>query len=185
MRQNEICPLLISDVKTIGSHLCFEVEWTFDEEEQGTSGTTKSIKTLAALRIIPVHPELIRLGFLRYLEEVRAICGNKRLFPDLSLSKSGSYAANYSKWFANFLDHVGVTDSKKNFHSFRHTFRDAARRADMSPDRARWLGGWKGTGSDARYGRDKEVEAQVLGEEIGKIAYPGLDLDHLLPELSL
>ena len=182
MRQNEICPLLASDVKNIGPYPMFQVAW--DDESEGelpSDGVLKSVKTEAGLRIVPVHPQLIRLGFMDYVESVKTTSPRGRLFPDLTLSKSGSYSANYSKWFAHFLDQVGITDKKKNFHSFRHTFRDAIRLTDMPPERRNAICGWRNAGAEDVYGKAKEVIAETLTAEIGKVSYRTLNLDHLLP----
>jgi integrase len=42
-------------------------------------GEGKSVKTAGSRRPVPMHPELIRLGFLRYIEERRKQ-GDARLF---------------------------------------------------------------------------------------------------------
>ena len=169
MRLNEICQLVEDDIVQIARHDVFLVQ----PSEDGS----RRVKTEAAERVIPIHPELKRLGFLGFVSERRRIGTGSRLFPDLAVASTGYASDNFSKWFARFLDHLGIDHPRKNFHSFRHTFRDALRAADVSLERARLLGGWTSGDTDARYGGSKEVEATSLSAEIGKIAYPGLILN--------
>jgi hypothetical protein len=51
------------------------------------------------------------------------------------------------------------------------------REAYLSPDVARALGGWAGTGTDDHYGAG--LRPSTLAQEIAKVRYPGLDLSHL------
>jgi len=58
LRLDEACQLSIEDVKEIDGVWCFDVN-----DSQG-----KKLKTLSSNRIVPVHPALISLGFLEYVE---------------------------------------------------------------------------------------------------------------------
>jgi len=82
----------------------------------------KTLKTKQSERIVPLHPELRRLGFLRFVEEVGHSGGTDAwLFEAISPeSKDGAKA--WSKWFGRYLRTIGITDTRKVFHSFRHTF---------------------------------------------------------------
>ena len=80
------------------------------------------VKNLVSLRSIPVHPKLIELGFLIYLEDVRRL-GYKRVFPTLRYTAAAGYGDTVSDTFARYLrNQVGITDPAKVFHSFRHYF---------------------------------------------------------------
>jgi hypothetical protein len=57
------------------------------------------LKTKSARRIVPVHPELIRLGFLDHVEQMRA-AGNTRLFTELKRDARGYHSEHFQKWFA-------------------------------------------------------------------------------------
>jgi integrase len=82
----------------------------------------------AARRVVPVHPELKRIGFL---DSVRTGTGSagSRLFPNWKRGEDGYYSSGFSKWFARFLTSVDLKDPRLVFHSFRHGFKDALRRA--------------------------------------------------------
>lgn len=79
-------------------------------------------KTGASPRDVPIHPDLITLGFLDYVN-CRKSQGKKTLF-DITLSKQNGYGAAPSKWFTALKREVGITHEKKVFHSFRHTITD-------------------------------------------------------------
>lgn len=140
----------------------------------------KSLKTKAAERLVPIHPELQKIGLLSHAEGIREAYGAaSRLFPDLTQSATGYTSNNVSKWFARFLDSVGVTDRQKTFHSFRHTFRDGLRLAGVGSESAEWLGGWSAKSTAQRYGGSQVVKAKLLAPEVAKLSYDGLDLSHL------
>lgn len=76
-------------------------------------------KTDCSPRHVPVHPDLIALGLLDFVEK-RKHDGFSRLF-DCPISESNGAGAMPSKWFGSFLDTVKITSKTKVFHSFRHT----------------------------------------------------------------
>lgn len=58
----------------------------------------KSLKTKNSERNVPVHPELIRLGLLQYVEALRS-GGHVRLFEELRFDSKKGYGADARKWF--------------------------------------------------------------------------------------
>jgi len=87
-------------------------------------GVTKKIKTGEA-RHVPVHPELVRLGFLQYLDKVKQQ-GARRLFPGFRVKhqNAGECARD---WFSDFLRETGLRDETPGamlvgMHAFRKTF---------------------------------------------------------------
>jgi integrase len=83
-------------------------------------GTGQQLKTSASVRTIPIHSELIRLGFLNYLDNIRNE-GHESLWPKLNKRKDkpGGY---FSNWFSEFRNSIGLT-GYPDFHCFRHTVR--------------------------------------------------------------
>jgi integrase len=174
MRQSEICQMLTADVRLIENVLCFVVS---DADDEG-----KRLKTAASRRLVPVHPELLKIDFAHYVSERRR-AGDVRLFPDLSLDSLGLYAGKFSKWFARFLASTSAAAPGACFHSFRHSFRDALREAKIDRDIALTLGGWTtsvgGSGGGVADAYGQGYRPSALNEAISKITYPGLDLSHL------
>ena len=174
LRLGEVCQLTEDDIVVIGDHTLINVTDMPDR--------SKAIKTPSARRKVPVHEELIKLGFFDYLAGIRAdYPRGSRLFPELTLASSGYASDNFSKWFARFLDGRGIADRRKAFHSFRHAFRDSLRDGGVPEERAQLIGGWAGQGADKAYGQSPVVIAAILSEEMPKVRYPGLDLSPLYP----
>jgi len=169
MRLAECCQLEAEDITELDGLSIINV---------GGVGGNRPIKTSSARRKMPIHPELVRIGFLAHVEKVRK-GGGGRLFPDLGLSQDDR-GNRFQKWFGRFLrsERVGITDRKAVFHSFRHTFRDAMREAGIDEGRTNALGGWsRGQDIGARYGQG--FSAKKLFDAISAIQFSGLDLAHL------
>ena len=136
----------------------------------------KRVKNRSSRRKLPLHPELIRCGLLAYVDERRQ-AGDERLFPDLRPSITGQMTGNWSKWWSRYTDDLGITDQRKVFHSFRHTFKDACRAARIEEELHDALTGHTSASIGRRYGNG--VPLDVLAEAVAKVSYKGLDLSHL------
>ncbi|HZH11148.1 MAG TPA: site-specific integrase [Microvirga sp.] len=172
MRQNEICQLTEDDISTLDGTDIILIR----SDEEGL----KRVKTEAGKRFVPIHPELKQMGFMEHVSAIRTNHQpGTRLFPELNIASTGYYSDNFSKWFGHFLDKVGITERRKGFHSFRHTFTDALLDAEIPQNRVRELGGWSGRNTEDHYGSG--TRASTLAREIAKVQYDGLDLQHLYP----
>lgn len=81
-------------------------------------------------RKVPVHPELLKLGFWDFVEEARA-AGREHLFSDVRRDKLGKWGDHTSKWFSRQVEALNLKGRRLSFHSFRHSFEDALRDADL------------------------------------------------------
>ena len=133
------------------------------------------MKTAQSVRDIPLHPELIRVGFLGWALPSEP----GRLFPEAIQPANGKPSDIYSKRFKTLIAGCGVwAPRRKVFHSFRNSFNDALRDAGVSEEMRSAINGWSNQRTmDSRYGRGHKVKA--LFDEVRKINYPGLDLSHL------
>lgn len=82
--------------------------------------TGTSLKNEHSERSLPLHADLVALGFLDYLDDARLLEPDGRIFPYLHNASNG-YGDVPSEAFARYLDKLEITDSKKTFHSFRST----------------------------------------------------------------
>ena len=90
-------------------------------------GDGKRVKTKSSRRRIPLHPELVKLGFLALVQRQRE-AGHERLFPELRPNRHGAHTAVWTKWWGTHAREVcGIRDSRKTFHSFRHLWKRTAR----------------------------------------------------------
>lgn len=178
MRLNEICQLYLEDVKEENGVAYIDIR---ERRADGSIAPDKSLKNKAARRKVPIHPELQRIGLLDYAASLEAQ-SEERLFRALPYAKSGGYFDAFQKWYSRFLGTAGRKDDKSNgrlvFHSFRHTFRDRLREAEVFSEYVHRLGGWTESNSTAAdYGEG--VSVAKLSEQIDKVSYPDLILKHL------
>jgi len=175
-RQAELAGLRVSNVEHEG-----DTPLLFIVAERKAS---KRIKTKASERVVPVHPELVALGFLEYVVERRRDGEHAWLFPTVA-SDQGRALAAWSKWFGGYLRNtVGITDTNRVFHSFRHGVKDAYRRGGVDLEaREALLGHTGATSAVSRgYGANEMLErwgVMMLRDAVSKIQYPGLDLSDL------
>lgn len=109
-RLREIAQLDVADIRQEGSI------WYLDINGDGPN---KSLKTPAAKRRVPVHSDLIRLGFLDW---VAAKPKGQRLFLSFTYNAKEGYGRNLGRWFnTTFLPGLGMKESGLVFHSLRHT----------------------------------------------------------------
>jgi integrase len=114
MRQNEICQLKISDIKTevisTGDTIYY---FDLNDEED------KHLKNENAFRFVPIHPKLIELGFIDYYNSVKdkqdILWKHLRLHPT-----QNRYGTDYSKNFMKFFRKYISTEKDQSFHSLRH-----------------------------------------------------------------
>jgi integrase len=177
-RLNELAPLCADDVKfdpPSGVRFVTVIE----DEEAG-----RSVKTENSVRAVPVHPELVRLGFIEFVDHVRTSDGRSaRLFPDLKPGSKGGFGEAFSKWFGRHKRALGIDNPNSVFHSFRHGFKDALRAAGVNEDVNDALTGHSGGNTVARsYGWDDMVRRfgfATLNAAVERAQYPGLDLSAL------
>ncbi|PMG72688.1 hypothetical protein BCU85_19305 [Vibrio lentus] len=141
-RPNEICQLRVKDVQVIDDVLCFLIQ---------AEDADQSLKNQNAVRIIPVHSSLIKLGFQQYYDSV---CDGRMLFPDLTYTEKSGYYGKVEDWFTRvFSKPMGLSSQSKSFYSFRHTFIfDYQKRSQRSPIIAQLVGHENGNITDDTYG---------------------------------
>ncbi|MEZ8826150.1 site-specific integrase [Vibrio amylolyticus] len=108
-RMNEICSLNTEDILIIEDIYCIKIT---------DNNTDKRIKNVCSHRIIPIHSELIRIGFIKYLTNIN----EGKLFPTIN-PIDGYYSNSVSKWFLRVRKSLGI-GKNKCAHSFRHNFVD-------------------------------------------------------------
>ena len=78
-------------------------------------------KTLASIRAIPIHPDIIDLGFMQYVADAKSAWPSKKLlFPHLIDDPKNGYGNTPGKDFSEMKIKLGL-EGDKVFHSFRHS----------------------------------------------------------------
>ncbi|WP_370652119.1 site-specific integrase [Caballeronia sp. TF1N1] len=104
-RLEELASLPLNNVQCEGGIWFFEIE---------------KAKNANSQRRIPLHQTVVASGFLGYVQKLRDSRATQ-LFPELKPGANG-YGKNVTRRFADYLDERFITDDRKVFHSFRHTF---------------------------------------------------------------
>jgi integrase len=176
-RLGELAPLTVADVTTDEPTGISTIRVT-EDLDQG-----RRLKNVRSRRVVPIHPELMRIGFMQFMEQLRQNSGSEaRLFPLLTPGPKGGFGEAWSKWFGRHIRGLGIANRASVFHSFRHSFKDALRAAVVSEDVNDALTGHSGGGVGRAYGAKEMVRRfglQVLSDAVAKVSYPGLDLSHL------
>ena len=115
MRQNEICQLRIADIEVDSGILVFRIC-----HNPAIQQRTKARKT----RTCPVHPMLAKLGFLDYVERLKA-AKHDRVFPTLTHTSGKDWTGKVRGWWNESYQQMHVADTiGKSFHSLRKNFID-------------------------------------------------------------
>lgn len=138
-RINELCQINPQgDIREERGIPFFEIT----EEGDADSDVRKTVKNKSSRRRVPIHPELLRLGFLDYVERIKR-AGSKRLFPAFKPMR-GKASARAEVWFRDLLKATGLRDEAPGaavvgFHCFRSTFLNRA--INVGEHNAHWITG--------------------------------------------
>ncbi len=160
-RQTELGQLHPDDVTAEAYHDAqdqAQTAWVMRIVENSDRG--QRVKNEGSERRIPIHSDLVTLGFLDVVREAKA-GGSERIFPNIVPNAGGELMGNWSKWFGRYRrKECGLASPDTPFHSFRHAFKHYARLASIP----------------------NEVHNEITGHETGDVAdaYGGMSYP-LLP----
>lgn len=167
-RANELCRLRPQDVRHRDGISYFEIK---------ADDTGEGVKSVAGNRIVPLHRELLRLGFLELVEDRRK-AGDDWVLTGLRVDAFGYRSDALSDFFSNYLKALEIKTAKTSFHSLRHNFKDACRFAEIDRGVAEALSGREEDGTGGGYGSG-EYSLRQLNESLQRISYPFLSLGGL------
>ena len=145
MRMQEILQLYVADVYQTNNI------WLFDLNENHKD---QKLKSPQSKRLVPIHHNLLDLGFLEFLGSKR----QGRLFEDAPLASDGTYSSTFSKWFSRYLSNIGIKTDKTSFHSLRHNMKDFFRQIGESDELSEnFMGRTTGSTGEA-YGSRYSIE---------------------------
>lgn len=155
-RLNELCSLTKDDVKKEGDIYYLDINDDGD----------KHVKNKSSIRKVPLHPMIVDLGFIDFIYKA-----NGRLFPELKKVKD-NYSHYATKWFCrSYLRSCGIDDSRKVYHSYRHTVTQRLINMDVSKEVVgAILGHFDGSQTTGRYGDGFSL--QILHDAISKLDVP-------------
>jgi len=145
-RREENCGLMLSEIEVDAEAdlSCFRFE----------NSVVRKLKNGQSRRRVPIHPELIRLGFLSYVETLRA-AGHTLLFPELRAACADTpmgdvFDDSWQKMRAAALP--AAKEEGKVLHSFRHWCNNEMKQASVHSEiRRDILGHSNGDVNEGRY----------------------------------
>ena len=160
MRTNEMCQLRLIDIKKVEN-----IWFMFVEDSEETR-----VKTENAIRKVPVHPQLIDMGFIDYVSKLKR-SKKDRVFWELKEDRDG-FASHVSRHFnERFLPAVGIWEKyTKVLYCTRHTFINKLYTERVDENVIKTLVGHEKGFTMKQYGGDP-FTPEVLREEISKVNY--------------
>lgn len=171
-RLGELAQLHVDDIRSSdGIHF-------LDINDDG--GGDKTVKSGWSSRIVPLHSELLNLGFLEFVGAQRDE-KQTRLFPELERTERG-YFDKASKWFGRYFGRLEFeTDArghKPTFHSFRHSAIERMSK-ELTDNEIGPLVGHEEATTTKGYRNSPTYSIRKRKEQIEHIMFRGLDLTHL------
>lgn len=144
----------------------------------------RRVKNRAAIRKVPLHPEVMKLGFVQHvMAETRDDADP--IFPDLTpRGVDKRRGVDAIKWFGRYRKAVGAGWKETPFHAFRHTaitrLTDALDTDRQRRHRDRIMGHTSPGGSEGDNTYDDGPQGfPEVAATLSLLSYPELDLSHL------
>lgn len=172
-RCGELTQLTVRDIQLK------EGVWCLSINDEGD----KRVKTSAGIRLCPIHPQLLGVGFIEYIEYLKEHDFTHVLpYPNQNATDAGQRC---SKWYCgtyrpNYLPESWVLKNKV-FHSFRHTFINRAiRELDLPLHQVQSIVGHESSnmGETKRYARGQHKLGD-LATVMKRFSYEDVDLGYL------
>lgn len=170
MRLNEVAQLHLGDVRVVDDIPCFDIN----------AEGEKALKNAASKRTVSIHPTLLELGFMGYVEGLRQR-GKKRLWENLTKKRNG-FGHSFSRWWGRYSREHVTTNPLRVFHSFRAGFITSMLNAGVEKELVQALVGHaSGSITGDRY--FKGYEPRILLAAISRLSY-GREVEEELRKLT-
>ncbi|HEY4293771.1 site-specific integrase [Luteibacter sp.] len=137
-RVGEVAQLYLRDFLEIGGIACMKICADSDEQR---------VKSEASHRLVPLHPDLLRLGLMERVEWLRGQ-GEKRLFPGVRLDGKAGVGNALSKGFSYYISQLGIKPQRDagrvGFHGLRKNVIQMIQGSEVSEERRRAFVGHEG-----------------------------------------
>lgn len=170
-RLNEAAQIFIEDVSSEQ-----DIPYFLIKPDVATQRSVKNNKR----RRVPIHPDLVRMGFLDYVAKMKQE-GHVQLFPELKITRAkGKRGDKWGSWWSKYIrQDLGITRIPSPFHGLRHTFVEYGRASSMSEYHREIIEGHTPANVAFKNYGGKLYPLKPLYEEIMKLKFNGLDLSHL------
>lgn len=178
-RIEELSHLRLDDILQRQGISCLSIH----ESEDGT----RTIKTAAAQRLIPIHPSLLELGFMSHVQKIKSQFGEQaQLFPTFVPNAQNKMSDRFTDWWKKYSEEIGIRPSgeeqggqgrPKSFHSFRHLFKNMGLNSGVNQEHLDEIQGHADNGVSSGYALDEDgmrYSQPVLFEAISKMRFWGI-----------
>lgn len=166
-RREEICGLLLNDIEidAIGDFgmPCLRIE----------TSTVRRVKNPQSKRRVPLHPELLRLGFADYVEELCRL-GHALLFPELRAASQDTPMGDMfdDSWQAMRAAALpNAKEERKVFHSLRHWCNNEMKQSGVAAEvRKDILGHTNGDVNEGHYA--EMARLRLMADALSHLPHP-------------
>jgi integrase len=189
-RPNELAQLRTDDLdRDFNGRPHLNVLCLLDDDDEAADAENKAeakddprrVKTLAGRRMIPLHPVLIKAGFIEFIEW-RHKDGAKQLFRELRPDQHGFWSSAITKRLNRIIrEKLGITNPRYSAYSLRHNFIDSCRSAKIPKETRMKIVGHQLEGVHGGYGNP-----WVLPNEsalIDAVPFDGIDFGDYLTQI--
>jgi integrase len=163
-RREEAGQLAIADIGKVEGVVYLNI--TDEGEGQG-------LKNEGSKRRLPVHSSLIKLGFMEYVDSIKA-AGHTRLFPKLKHGANG-YSDSVGKFFSRLVTKSGLSDPALVLHSLRHGGITKLTSAGVPHNVCEMIAGHSASGVHGQvYVHRDNIPLSLLQDGLEKLRYEGV-----------
>lgn len=132
----------------------------------------KWTKTAGSMRVVPIHSELIKLGFVDHCKAM-AKGGHKQVFPEVEIPADGQIIPEFSRAVTRtYLPRIGLKNDRTIVvYSLRHTVVDRMRLAGFMDDEIGMIIGHDKATMTGPYGVEQEGTLKRRAELVESTAY--------------
>lgn len=171
-RLEEIGQAHVADIRRRDGVLHIDIDDYVANDGTNDQVQGKSVKNDDSRRLVPIHDRVMEIGFERYVDALRN-AGLPLLFPDLAPNGFSKVTQEASRRANRLIDAVVTDDPRLVFHSFRHTFKDVGREAEVQERILDQLCGHSPTSVGGAYGSG--VGLPSLKRNLDKLAFDAVE----------
>lgn len=173
-RLEELGQVALADVKRDKDIVYLDIDEyaSSDKGSENDEVAEKSVKTEKSIRLIPVHSEIVKLGFNDYVDALNAH-GHTQLFPDLKENSVGKRTKEASQKLNRIIDRHVSKDRRLVFHSLRHAFKAKGNDAGLSDRTLDQICGHAPVSTGSRYG--SETRVRTIHRDLHRIDFSCID----------
>lgn len=168
MRREEVCKLLVSEVQCEAGYWYLSIR----------NSDAGRVKNVSSVRLIALAEELIRLGFVQYVDAIRG-AGHDAVFPELVAERAGTKKGDvfYRIWWIYIAPLLTGLKRGQALHAARHSFDTELKELEVFPEHREDALGHAGKhGEGRRY--SKSARLKKLKELVDQVPIVTAHLPH-------